>query len=291
MNKEQMPPRGSVPRITKSLIRESTHLDFSQQDLFLHNRMSKTMHWSIPWADLMMTMFILFAIMYVFQLSSRNVMANKEKESTVNTNSKLSAQVVAQDTGESAGNLRESLSDIYDLTDNTVKANALEGFASVNLVPDKAVRIILTGDLLFDTGKAVLKPGAKRKLKGIADVIRRTHYMVNVVGHTDNVPIYSGKFPTNWELSATRACEVARFLIEEMEVSAKRFYVSAHSYYQPMFSNDSNKTRASNRRVEIIMTRERPYERLETEKTRLGQALVGGAPRSTVDLWPWNTFL
>jgi len=82
---------------------------------------------------------------------------------------------------------------------------------------------------------------------------------VNVVGHTDNVPIYSALFPTNWELSVVRACVVARFFIEEMKIPARKFYLSGYSYFQPVRPNITAKNRSANRRVEIIITRERPY--------------------------------
>jgi chemotaxis protein MotB len=82
--------------------------------------------------------------------------------------------------------------------------------------------------------------------------------MVNVVGHTDNLPIHSDQFPTNWELSTLRACQVARFLIEEMKLPSQRFFVTGHAYHQPIKSNETAGGRAANRRVEIIITRTRP---------------------------------
>ena len=148
---------------------------------------------------------------------------------------------------------------IYDLTKDTLSHESLRSFASVDLVPDKAVRIILTGDLLFDTGLASLKGSAKNSLKEIAEILRKTPYMINLVGHTDDRPIHTEQFPSNWELSTTRACKVARFLIDEMHIPAEKFYISGHASYQPLKPNYGGKDRAVNRRVEIIVTKERPY--------------------------------
>ena len=83
--------------------------------------------------------------------------------------------------------------------------------------------------------------------------------MINLVGHTDDLPIHTEQFPSNWELSTTRACKVARFLIDEMHIPAEKFYISGHASYQPLKQNYGGKDRAVNRRVEIIVTKEKPY--------------------------------
>ena len=284
---ERTPPEESPCAVPKRPMEKSVCWGFSEEeDLLFRNKMPKTMHWSIPWSDLMMTMFILFAIMYIYQSSSRDVLSSKEKESTIGTRIESGADIAIGKPGECAPTLKGSISDIYDLSKETVKVNDLEDFASVDLVPDKAVRIILAGDLLFDTGEADLKPEARRSLEGIAAIIRQVPYMVNVVGHTDNVPIHSEKFPTNWELSAIRACEVARFLIEDMGIPGKRLYISGHSYLQPVKPNNSVKNRAANRRVEVIITKERPYGRPGDTEHVLGiGGLSRGALLSARDSW------
>ncbi|MBW2646944.1 MAG: OmpA family protein [Deltaproteobacteria bacterium] len=234
-------------------------MNFCEEDVFFRNRMPKTTHWSIPWSDLMMTMFILFALLYLYQHPGRDVVSDKETIPATSTRFEAGSDVIAGEFGEFVPTVNEPISRIYDLSKEMLRANDLENFATVDLIPDKAVRIMLASDLLFDTGKADLKPEATRSLERIARIIQQTSYMVNVVGHTDNVPIYSERFPTNWELSAIRACEVARFLVEAMGTTGKRFYISGHSYHQPVSSNNVPGSRAANRRVEIIITKERPY--------------------------------
>jgi chemotaxis protein MotB len=227
-----------------------------EEDIFSHRKMPKTIHWSVPWSDLMMTMFILFAVLYIYQSAKREFLSREEMSSNFNLGLKSAGAITSN------GMRFDDPPDIpklYDLSKQTIKARDLNHFASVDLVADKAVRIILTGDLLFDTGKAALKPEARKKLREIAPIIRNTPYMVNVVGHTDNVPIHSALFPTNWELSVIRASVVARFFIEEMKMPAGKFYLSGHSYFQPVMPNNTAKNKATNRRVEIIITREKPY--------------------------------
>ena len=287
---KRTPPEQSPSAVLEPPMGELARWDFREEDVLFRNRMPKTMHWSIPWSDLMMTMFIFFAIMYIYQSPRHNVLSSKGKEATMDTPIGPGADIAAGKPADIAETSKESISKIYELSKETVRANNLENFASVDLVPDKAVRIVLAADLLFDTGKAALKPEAKRSLERIAYIIRRAPYMVNVVGHTDNVPIHSGRFPTNWELSAVRACEVGRFLIEEMGIPGKRFYITGHSYHQPAFANDSAKNRAANRRVEIVVTKERPYAAPETAKNLFGLGLLEGTRRLTAKTSPRNAF-
>jgi chemotaxis protein MotB len=231
-----------------------------ESEMLFRSSRSKTVHWSLPWSDLMMTMFIFFTVMYIYHSADREVLSSEREGTARRADLEMGAPADRVSAGavDSAEPLRASISEIYDLSKETVKAADLEDFASVDLVADKAVRIILTADLLFDTGRADLRPEARKSLMRVAEIIRQTPYMVNVVGHTDNVSIHSNKFPTNWELSAVRACEVARFLIEEMQIPGNRFYVTGHAYYQPVHPNYTVENRAANRRVEIIITKERP---------------------------------
>lgn len=218
-------------------------------------KMPKPLHWSIPWSDLMMTMFILFAILFTHHAALKEVPSNE------NLLEEAHHSLPVRNTGKETtyGMEEDSIRYIYDLTRDTLSHESLRSFASVDLVPDKAVRIILTGDLLFDTGMASLKGSAKKSLKEIAQILLKTPYMINLVGHTDDLPIQTEQFPSNWELSTTRACRVARYLIDEMHIPAEKFYITGHASYQPLKPNDLAEDRARNRRVEIIVTKERPY--------------------------------
>jgi chemotaxis protein MotB len=209
---------------------------------------SKT-HWSVAWSDLMMTMFILFAVMYIYQLANREW---KYGDGPGTTTFSESGSGVVMNEGVSDA-IKESFPEIYNLS----RAN-IPDVAQVELISDRAVRITMTNDLLFETGKAQLKDKAKVLLADVASVLKQTPYMINVVGHTDNVPIHTAEFPTNWELSAIRACVVARYMSENLNIPGERFFISAHSYFQPIKPNDTPVNRAENRRVEIIVTKDRP---------------------------------
>lgn len=153
---------------------------------------------------------------------------------------------------------RDQFQEIYTMSQGALKENNLDKFASIDLVPDKTMRIILTGDLLFELGESDLSKEAQTSLRQLTSMIQLTPYMINVVGHTDNIPMHSAKYASNWELSVARASTVARFLIDEMDIPPKQFVVSGYASFRPIKANTTTQNRARNRRVEIIISKRLP---------------------------------
>ncbi len=152
----------------------------------------------------------------------------------------------------------DKFQEIYRLGKGALEKDNLNKFAAIDIVPDKTVRIVLTGDLLFNIGESELSVNARESLQKVTAVIRLTPYMINVVGHTDNIPMRSSKFKSNWELSVARASTVARYLIEEIGMDPNQFVVSGYSSYRPVEPNTTAENRAKNRRVEIIISKRLP---------------------------------
>jgi chemotaxis protein MotB len=233
----------------------------SEKDVFFQIKKPRTVHWSIAWSDLMMTMFILFLVMYAYQAANREFKLGVGEEiKTPIADIGFQGDVARRETVAEPAIDKIMMSEMFDEKGQTVRVESLEDVTEVDLVADRAVRIVLSSDLLFDTGRADLKPRAVQSLREIAKKIRlrEPDELINVVGHTDNVPISSERFATNWELSAIRACVVARFLIENERFPTRRFYVTGHAYNPPLRPNNNIRNRAVNRRVEIILTKERP---------------------------------
>ncbi|MEA2083453.1 MAG: flagellar motor protein MotB [Thermodesulfobacteriota bacterium] len=252
--REYESPAQDLPQMTDDV---SAGVSIVDEDPLARAAQSRPVHWSIVWSDLMMIMFIFFLIMFVYEASNREFWTKERVE--VIEGPGLGSGRAFDEGGAGSGSMEEgSISKIYDLSRQALESEDMMDFASIDLVKDKTVRIILKGDLLFDTGKADLKGAAKKSLGRIADLIRDTPYMINVVGHTDSVPIHSEKYSTNWELSVVRAVAVARFLIEDKKMDGKQFFVTGHAFYQPVAPNDTEKNRKRNRRVEIVITREKP---------------------------------
>jgi len=118
------------------------------------------------------------------------------------------------------------------------------------------LRVDMVDEILFDSGKATLKPAGKEVLKKLASVLASSDRQIRVVGHTDDVPIVgrlAETFPTNWELSATRAVNVVRFLQEGASLDPAVLSASALSQYRPRVPNNGPEGRQKNRRIEIVL--------------------------------------
>jgi chemotaxis protein MotB len=115
----------------------------------------------------------------------------------------------------------------------------------------------MVDEILFDSGEATLKPGGVAVLQKVGAALKKvTDRPIEVQGHTDNVPIKGAlaqRFPTNWELSAARATNVARFLQDQAGLDPTRLSATAYSEYQPRDTNDTDAGRRRNRRIEILL--------------------------------------
>jgi chemotaxis protein MotB len=107
--------------------------------------------------------------------------------------------------------------------------------------------------LFFESGRASLKDTGKDVLKKVSDALKGYEdKVIRVVGHTDNVPIKTKVFPSNWELSVARATNVVHFL-QETGIPPERMIASGRAEYQPVAENDTPEGRKKNRRIEITL--------------------------------------
>lgn len=115
------------------------------------------------------------------------------------------------------------------------------------------VRIQLTASALFPLASAELKESAASALDKIGQILKNSGRRIVVEGHTDDRPIHTDRFPTNWELSASRATKIIRYLISRHEMAADKLTAVAYGDQRPIVPNDSGKNRARNRRIEILV--------------------------------------
>jgi chemotaxis protein MotB len=113
--------------------------------------------------------------------------------------------------------------------------------------------ITISGSLLFDAGKADVRPEAVDVLARLASIIEPAAGEIRIEGHSDNIPIATAEYPSNWELSSRRAASVLRYFTETMGLPAERFQVAGYAEFRPIVPNDTRENRAKNRRVEIIL--------------------------------------
>jgi chemotaxis protein MotB len=105
----------------------------------------------------------------------------------------------------------------------------------------------------FDSGSAVPRPETRETLRQIATSLERTPYDLRVEGHTDNIPIHTAEFDSNWELSSARATRIARLFLESHAISADRLSAAGYAEYHPAVSNATAEGRATNRRVDLVV--------------------------------------
>ncbi|MCP4628782.1 MAG: flagellar motor protein MotB [bacterium] len=110
----------------------------------------------------------------------------------------------------------------------------------------------LSDHAIFNAGVADISPQAIPLLQKIGAIVAETVYEVRIEGHTDDIPIKTNRYPSNWELSTARAVNVLRYIIDAYRIPSERLSAAGFGEYQPIVANDSSMNRAQNRRVEIV---------------------------------------
>ena len=151
---------------------------------------------------------------------------------------------------------------IYRRVERFVQQEGLRSQVSVRADPDGAVIRLESGGMLFDTGTADLKQPTREILEAVSraiapEVRNRTIRKIRVEGHTDNVPIRTDRFPSNWQLSTARATNVVQYLAERHPQFTPHLEAAGCADMRPVEPNASAEARAKNRRIEIRVLQER----------------------------------
>ncbi|TQV75366.1 OmpA family protein [Aliikangiella marina] len=152
--------------------------------------------------------------------------------------------------------LRESLGDLIE--QDLAEINSDANWININL----------QSGLLFSSGSDELNQAADPLLSEVSEHLNKNRQMILVQGHTDNIPINTEKFPSNWELSSSRAVAVVRKL-QNLNVLPERMSVEGHGEFKPIESNDTLEGRSKNRRVVVSISRKQAL----TEPTSTAQVV------------------
>ncbi len=114
-------------------------------------------------------------------------------------------------------------------------------------------RISLAASALFDIGSAKLRPTAHEELEKIAKILSQAPNKIIVEGHTDNQPISSPNYPSNWELAGARSAKIVRYLIKYTALKPSQLVVLSYADQRPIATNATEEGRSKNRRVEILL--------------------------------------
>lgn len=245
--------------------------------------------WAVPWSDLMMVMFVLFVVLYILELAEPEVELKYQPQPIVEymeVPEPVESPVSVPSRGDIANTIGADVTqtlniNVFEESNEAVQRAELSD-VKVALLSDQSVKVSVEGPLLFELGKANLRDEVREFLDSLAFVIKQTPFRVRVIGHTDDKPINTNLFPSNWELSLVRASTVARYLISSGSLDPTRFTVMGRGQYAPVAANDNDSTRALNRRVEIIITRENQSESLgrEVDSNSLTQSEQGALEAS-----------
>lgn len=184
---------------------------------------------------------VAFIIFATLALSGCTFIIQRGRRSDVQKIKELSRQL--DELGHTQRLLEERLA--QEIKDKQVKLEMME----------KGLVITVVGDLLFDSGKAKIRPEAYSLLDKVARVLKENvpEYNVGIEGHTDNEPIRYSGWRSNWELSSARALSVLHHLVNEKKILPTRLSASGYGEYRPVASNDTKEDRQLNRRVEIVI--------------------------------------
>lgn len=149
-----------------------------------------------------------------------------------------------------------------DITLNKYKEKLDNYFQEVGLanhvtstVQEVGLRVTIQDIALFDSGRAELRPEVLPVLKNLSVILEGLNKYVQISGHTDNLPIRTSEYPSNWELSVARAMDVMKYLLGNPKLKPELYSVVGYGEYRPVSSNDTAEGRAANRRVELLIVR------------------------------------
>jgi chemotaxis protein MotB len=171
-------------------------------------------------------------------------------------NTELAATLDSQVTAVSQAKEAEidQLKSTYDELQKNMQDEIAQGQIQVTRLADR-LRVSMVDRILFPSGEADISPAGLKVLARVGKVLKETQgKIIRVEGHTDNVPISPAlkkQFPTNWELSTTRATNVVRFLQDSVGIEPVRLVAVGLSEYHPIKSNATPQGRGLNRRIEI----------------------------------------
>lgn len=236
--------------------------------------------WLISYADFITLLFAFFVVMYsissvnegkykVFSDSLSVAFASQPKPGSdiqpVNPQEQALKTLVDKRTarlGEQQRKIQERMKNVASGLGQIMAPMVNRGVVSI-VQSRRGVVIDISAQALFGTGEATLQSGSIETLKQVAAVLAKEEYAIEVEGHTDDIPISTAQFPSNWELSSARASSVVKLLVDN-GVSAKRLAAVGLASNQPVAPNDSLENRARNRRVTVTVLSPNAERGLET---------------------------
>ena len=235
--------------------------------------------WLVSYADFITLLFAFFVVMYSIsqvneskyrvlsntledafnqpELSMKPVQVGEKAKSNPPSLVPLNANAGAGTESARSADSAPAMPDEFKQVANQI-AEALGDLMGQGLVTlrgnEEWLEIEMKSSLLFDSGDATLSPHALQLLGKVAAILREQKNAVRVEGFTDNVPIHTLRYPSNWELSSARAAAVVQLFTTD-GIDASRLVAAGYGENQPVGPNDTPEDRAKNRRVVLMISR------------------------------------
>lgn len=217
--------------------------------------------WMVTFADLMSLLLCFFVLIVSF--SSMDVIRYRSLVGSLRSafgsqNTIQSQAIQSQITAISLGqNLPGHQSLNWEELENelvaAVEEEGLTGEATLHRT-DKGIVLRVRGTVMFEPGGTRILPESLPLLEKVAYIARAFPRTIYVEGHTDNIPLRSEEFPSNWELSSNRASAVVRYLTEVQHIAPEKLVASGFAHTVPIATNTTSAGRAQNRRVEFVFS-------------------------------------
>jgi chemotaxis protein MotB len=225
--------------------------------------------WLVTFADLMMLILVFFVLLYSmsslkverFEAALRSIQASLGSPDVVYVVREVVKEVEIESppqTIEEATGIAPREEKVVQEIERIIQDQDISEYVDVYRQGEKII-IQIRGTALFSSSEAQLNITAQPVFDEVMKVFERyPEYSINIRGHTDNLPIRSRRYPSNWELSTARAASVLRWFVER-GIPPERMTASGYADYAPIAPNDSPENRAINRRVEFVLEKEVLY--------------------------------
>lgn len=208
---------------------------------YTEDHMEETELWMLPYSTFMLTLVILFIMFYAFSYSN-----------SVEYETALSDLASTNPNDPRVQQMKQEIALAQNIRD-FIKQNKMEDKIQLTITPHR-IMIKMASLALFDSGSAELKQDILFFLDHLNTQLDPMSNRIIAEGHTDNVPIHTQQYDSNWDLSAARAFSVIYFFINK-GINPERLVAHGFGEFRPVTPNDTEQGRAANRRIEITIVR------------------------------------
>ena len=223
--------------------------------------------WLVSYADFITLLFAFFVVLFSSSTMDPSKMrsfaatfhALVDRLGDTESRRYALAEDLEQDSSvESLDNLRRALDELEPQFEAELLPEIESGKVTISIEP-RGLVLSLTESALFAPGRAQLGFEARGIMRKVGRTLARNSRPIRLEGHTDDTPIRTKKYPSNWQLATARAIAVLQFLVNESSLPVERLSAAGYGEYQPLVPNNSVQNRAKNRRVDIVvLTAENP---------------------------------